>query len=120
MVEPIIVESENEFQAGPGAMSFEAVIVFNDGTLQVDFACRQATFDGKSIILTPKEYGRLAGLVRDYGKALSSDKLVELVPASGRTPKVRWLSVVHVRKKMKWFAPIVPAQDGYRYRSLSR
>lgn len=115
---PMIAESENDFRAGPGAMSLEAVIVFDDGSLQIDFARFEAAFEGEPIILTPKEYGRLGMLTRTYGKPVSSERLAELVPAGGRTPKVRTLSVVHV-KKMKWFAPIVPAQDGYRFRSLS-
>jgi DNA-binding response OmpR family regulator len=119
MVEPIVVESENEFYAGPGTMSLEAVVVFEDGTLLVDFARRETILDGEPIILTPKEYGLLAGLVRDYGKALSSDKLLELVRASGGAPNVCWLSVVHVRRTIEWLAPIVPIQNGYRHRSRS-
>lgn len=109
---PMIVESENDFQAGPGTMSLEAVIVFDDGSLQIDFARFEAVLDGEPILMTPKELGRLRMLVETYGKPVSSDKLAELVPAAGRTPKVRMLSVVHVKKEMKWFAPIVPAQDG--------
>ena len=117
---PWIVESENAFQAGPGATSLEAVIVFDDGSLQVDFARCEAVFDGEPIILTPKEYSLLSMLAKTYGKPVPSDKLAELVPGGGRTPKVRLLSVVHVKKEMKWLAPIMPAQDGYRYRSLRR
>ena len=45
-------------------MSLEAVVVFEDGALQVDFARRETNLDGKPIILTPKEYGLLSMLVR--------------------------------------------------------
>ena len=54
-------------------MSLEAVIVFDDGSLQIDFARFEAAFEGEPIILTPKEYGRLGMLTRTYGKPVSSE-----------------------------------------------
>ena len=101
-------------------MSLEAVIVFDDGSLQIDFARFEAAFEGEPIILISEG-------VRPSRDADENLRQARPLRETGRTGARRGPNAegTHAEcgaceKKMKWFAPIVPAQDGYRFRSLSR
>jgi hypothetical protein len=109
MALPVVLEPENALRSGPGAMSLEAVVVFDDGVLEIDFARRDVLLDGKRFILTPKELGLVRALVHDYGKPFPEESLIELMPARCRVPRVRWLRVVHVHRPVNRLVPPVPA-----------
>ena len=60
-------------------MAPAAVTSFDDGPLHIDFERREVTVDDKLIDLTSNEYNLLSSLVHLRGKALSHERVQELV-----------------------------------------
>ncbi len=78
------------------------------GTLTVDPARREVTFDGRPVELTAREFDLLSYLVRNRGLVLTRDQILERVwgyafPADTRTVDVH---IRQLRAKLGERAPI--------------
>jgi DNA-binding response OmpR family regulator len=97
--------------------------IYDDGSLQVNFATHEVIVDGAPVALTPTEYRLLAALVRHRGQVLSPVKLLELAwsdPFGVGPDRVKY-SVMRLRRKLGADsgpgAPIEAVRGfGYRYR----
>jgi DNA-binding response OmpR family regulator len=97
--------------------------IYDDGSLQVNFATHEVIVDGAPVGLTPTEYRLLAALVRHRGQVLSPVKLLELAwsdPFGVGPDRVKY-SVMRLRRKLGAEsgpgAPIEAVRGfGYRYR----
>jgi DNA-binding response OmpR family regulator len=98
--------------------------VYDDGSVQVNFATHQVIVDGEPVGLTPTEYRLLAALIRHRGQVLSPVKLLELAwsdPFGIGPDRVKY-SVMRLRRKLGTDGgPGVLIEAvrgfGYRYRS---
>ena len=97
--------------------------IYDDGTLRVDFAAHEVTVDGAAVELTPIEFRLLAALVKNQGRILTPDKLLQLAwndPFGVGPDRVKY-GVMRLRRKLA----SGPADSrieavrgfGYRYRS---
>ena len=100
--------------------------VYDDGTVQVNFATHEVIVEGDPVGLTPTEYRLLAALVRHRGQILSPVKLLELAWSDpfGVGPERVKYSVMRLRRKLSRNADAGPSIEavrgfGYRYRSGS-
>ncbi len=98
--------------------------MFDDGSVQVDFAHQQVSVGGQSVLLTPTEYRLLSALVRHAGQILSADQLIELAwdDPSGLAPARVKYAVLRLRRKLDWDDPDESPLEtvrgfGYRYRA---
>ncbi|MBD0338406.1 MAG: response regulator transcription factor [Thermoleophilia bacterium] len=99
---------------------------YTDALLTVDVAQRLVTYAGRSVDLTPLEFGLLLTLVRHPRQVLSREQLLELVwrdPFAVSPEQVK-LYVSYLRRKLDPEAPdSVPIETvrgfGYRYRPPS-
>ncbi len=97
--------------------------VYDDGSVQLNFATHEVMVDGEPVGLTPTEYRLLAALVRHRGQILSPVKLLELAwsdPFGVGPDRVKY-SVMRLRRKLGADsgpgAPIEAVRGfGYRYR----
>ncbi len=82
----------------------DPVTTFDDGTLHIDYAQREVTIDGSSVVLTPTEYRLLTTLTRHQGQVLSADQLIELAwdDPSGLAPSRVKYAVLRLRRKLGW------------------
>ena len=90
------------------------------GPLRVDLRRREATIDGRRLVLRPREFDLLAALARDPGVVLTRDALLETVwgtdfPGETRTVDVH---VAEVRKQLGDAGPSIETVRGYGYRLL--
>lgn len=101
--------------------------VFNDGSVQLNFASHEVSVDGVQVALTPTEYRLLVALVRHQGQVLSPEKLLELAWSDpfGIGPERVKYSILRLRRKLG--APSGAGTRieavrgfGYRYRSPQR
>jgi DNA-binding response OmpR family regulator len=100
----------------------ERVESYADERLEIDFAQRAVTYDGRGVTLTPLEFKLLSAFVRHPRQVLSRDQLLELVwgdsyGVSGDQVK---LYVGYLRRKLDPESPeTVPIDTvrgfGYRY-----
>jgi DNA-binding response OmpR family regulator len=97
---------------------------FDDGRLRLEFANQQAYLGGEPLSLTPTEYRLLGALVRNAGRILSSEKLIELAWDGRSDPgpaRVKY-AVLRLRRKLGWDtddSPIATVRGfGYRYDPL--
>jgi DNA-binding response OmpR family regulator len=96
---------------------------YRDKYLQIDFAQRRVTADGRDVQLTPLEFRLLSALVQHPNQVLSRDQLLELVwsdPYGVSRNQVK-LYIGYLRKKLAPDAsdasPIETVRGfGYRYR----
>jgi DNA-binding response OmpR family regulator len=105
--------------AGPG----DRPETYLDGRIEVDFAQRAVTYDGRGVTLTPLEFRLLSAFVRHPRQVLSRDQLLELVwgHAHGVSGDQVKLYVGYLRRKLDPDTPdAVPIETvrgfGYRYR----
>jgi DNA-binding response OmpR family regulator len=101
----------------------EQLDTYADGHLEIDFAQRAVTRDGREVRLTPLEFKLLSTFVRHPNQVLSRDQLLELVwgDAFGVSPDQVKLYVGYLRRKLDPEAPDrAPIETvrgfGYRYR----
>ena len=93
------------------------------GGLQVDFACRRVSLDGREISLTPKEYAVLAMLAQQPGRVITQQQLLVSIWGPTHAEDSHYLRVVvaHLRQKLG-DSPTAPrflvteAGVGYRLR----
>ncbi len=101
---------------------------FDDGLLRVDVANAEVRVRGEHVALTPLEFRLLLAFVRNRGRILSRDRLLELVwgAGSGAAPEQVKLYVGYLRRKLEQVldAEDVPIETvrgfGYRYRAPGR
>jgi DNA-binding response OmpR family regulator len=101
----------------------EVTEAYADDLLQIDYAQRRVTVEGREVKLTPLEFKLLAAFVQNPNQVLSRDQLLELVwgdPYGVSGDQVK-LYVGYLRKKLAPDAPeTAPVETvrgfGYRYR----
>jgi DNA-binding response OmpR family regulator len=101
----------------------EVVEAYADSFVQIDYANRRVTVEGRDVQLTPLEFKLLAAFVQNPNQVLSRDQLLELVwgdPYGVSGDQVK-LYVGYLRKKLAPDAPeSAPVETvrgfGYRYR----
>jgi DNA-binding response OmpR family regulator len=104
--------------------SAEALRVYSDDVLEIDFAQSSVTANERPVELTPLEFRLLAAFVRHPGQVLSHDQLRELVwgdPDSHSRDQVK-LYVAYLRRKLEGAlagAPPIETVRGFGYRYLS-
>ena len=105
----------------------DPVTTFDDGSLHVDYAHQEVTFDGSAVVLTPTEYRLMATLTRHKGQVLSPEQLIALAwdEPNGLAPSRVKYAVLRLRRKLGWDegddGPIETVRGfGYRYRSQGR
>jgi DNA-binding response OmpR family regulator len=95
---------------------------FADGALRVDVAARRAEVAGRDLGLTRKEFDLLVELMRQRGRVLTRERLLETVWGYDYPGETRTVDV-HVRRLRQKLAPPVDERVetvvgvGYRYRS---
>ena len=100
----------------------EVVEAYADDFVEIDYAQRKVTVDGRAVQLTPLEFKLLAAFVQNPGQVLSRDQLLEIVwgdPYGVSGDQVK-LYVGYLRKKLVPDAPdSAPIETvrgfGYRY-----
>ena len=93
--------------------------VLECGDLRVDVAAHEATFAGRRLDLTPKEFGMLAALARHPGRILTHRALLHEVWGPGYDTETHYLRVYasQLRKKLgPDGAPMLVAEPGIGYR----
>jgi DNA-binding response OmpR family regulator len=97
---------------------------FADGVLRVDVGARRAEVAGRELGLTRKEFDLLVELIRQRGRVLTRERLLETVWGYDYPGETRTVDV-HVRRlRQKLGAPVDERVEtvvgvGYRYRSGS-
>jgi two-component system KDP operon response regulator KdpE len=89
------------------------------GELRVDVPGHEATFAGRHLDLTPKEFGMLAALARHPGRILTHRALLHEVWGPGYDTETHYLRVYasQLRKKLgPDGAPLLVAEPGIGYR----
>ena len=95
-----------------------------DGALRVDLASREAALGGRDLGLTRKEFDLLAELLRQRGRVLTRERLLETVWGYDYPGETRTVDV-HVRRlRQKLGSPADERVEtvvgvGYRYRSVT-
>jgi two-component system KDP operon response regulator KdpE len=79
----------------------EAVTVLDAGRLQLDLAHYEATFDGRPLDLTPKEFDFLAYLARNIGKICTRRMILENVWGPPYAKELHYLKVYAYRIRRK-------------------
>lgn len=95
--------------------------VLTCGRLRVDVADHRATYDGRELELTPKEFGMLAVLARTPGRVLTHRTLLHEVWGPGYDTESHYLRVYasQIRKKLgPDGAAMLVAEPGVGYRLL--
>jgi DNA-binding response OmpR family regulator len=101
----------------------EVLEAYADGFVQIDYAQRRVTVQGRDVQLTPLEFKLLSSFVQNPNQVLSRDQLLELVwgdPYGVSGDQVK-LYVGYLRRKLVPDAPdTAPIETvrgfGYRYR----
>jgi DNA-binding response OmpR family regulator len=108
---------------GPGEA--QDAEVFDDGSIEVNFAAHQVRVSGEVVELTPTEFRLLAALVRHQGQVLSPDTLLDLAWSDpfGIGPERVKYAIMRLRRKLgaqeeTADSPIEAVRGfGYRYRA---
>jgi DNA-binding response OmpR family regulator len=93
-----------------------------DGALRIDVGARRAEVDGRDLGLTRKEFDLLVELIRQRGRVLTRERLLETVWGYDYPGETRTVDV-HVRRlRQKLASPVDERVEtvvgvGYRYRS---
>jgi two-component system, OmpR family, KDP operon response regulator KdpE len=93
--------------------------VLECGALRIDIADHHATFAGRDLDLTPKEFGMLAALTRSAGRVLTHRTLLHEVWGPGYDTESHYLRVYasQIRKKLgPEGAAMLVAEPGVGYR----
>jgi two-component system KDP operon response regulator KdpE len=93
--------------------------VLECGALRIDVPAHEATFAGRPLELTPKEFGMLAALARHPGRILTHRALLHEVWGAGYDTETHYLRVYasQLRKKLgPEGAPMLVAEPGIGYR----
>ncbi len=107
-----VLRRANRAEEGPDAIA--------DGPLRVDVAARRASVSGRDIGLTRKEFDLLVELMRQRGRVLTRERLLETVWGYDYPGETRTVDV-HVRRLRQKLGPPVDEHVetvvgvGYRY-----
>jgi DNA-binding response OmpR family regulator len=97
---------------------------YSDDLIEIDFAQRSVTAEGRPVELTPLEFRLLSAFVRHAGQLLTHDQLLELVwgdPGSHSRDQVK-LYVGYLRRKLDGAAGAgrsIQSVRGFGYRYVS-
>ena len=100
----------------------EGPVALADGTLRIDLGSRQVEVSGQALAFTRKEFDLLVELVRQRGRVLTRERLLETVWGYDYPGETRTVDV-HVRRlRQKLGSPLDERVEtvvgvGYRYRS---
>lgn len=83
------------------AVPHDAQPVFDDGELRVDLARREVSVDGKSIVLSRKEYALLALLVRHAGRVVTQPQLLRDVWGPSHQQDTHYLRILVAKLRQK-------------------
>jgi len=85
------------------AQSFEDIVVFRSGDLEVDMAARRVTVKGEEVKLTATEYALLRLLARHAGKVLTHRQILREVWGPNCEEQIHYLRVyiAHLREKLE-------------------
>jgi two-component system KDP operon response regulator KdpE len=85
------------------ATAGEPMAAINSPELQIDFESRKVTVQGRSVRLTPKEFGLLRQLVASAGKPISHRSLLQAVwgPDYGEETEYLRVFINQLRKKIE-------------------
>jgi DNA-binding response OmpR family regulator len=94
----------------PERVSFDGVTV--------DLLRRRVTREGRAVILTAKEYGALALLIQNAGRAVSREQFLDLVWGHGAFPTTRTVDnhIARLRGKLATERILTVPKEGYRLR----
>jgi len=86
--------------------------------LEVDLARRQASLDGATLALSPREWALLALLARNAGRVLTHRQLLTAVWGSAHAEDVQYLRVYvgQLRQKLGAAARLIATEPGIGYR----
>jgi DNA-binding response OmpR family regulator len=92
----------------PERVSFDGVTV--------DLLRRRVTREGRAVILTAKEYGALALLIQNAGRAVSREQFLDLVWGHGAFPTTRTVDnhIARLRGKLATERILTVPKEGYR------
>jgi DNA-binding response OmpR family regulator len=93
--------------------------VLRSGALEVDTAQRRATRDGRTLDLSPKEFGVLELLLASAGRVVSAEELLDRVWDDRADPFTQAVKVTVSRLRTKLGAPTIietVPKSGYRIR----
>jgi DNA-binding response OmpR family regulator len=109
-----VLRRSERADAGPEALA--------DGALRIDIGARRADVSGRDLALTRKEFDLLVELMRQQGRVLTRERLLETVWGYDFPGETRTVDV-HVRRlRQKLGSPVDERVEtvvgvGYRYRS---
>jgi len=109
-----VLRRSERADAGPDALA--------DGALRIDIGSRRAEVSGRDLALTRKEFDLLVELMRQQGRVLTRERLLETVWGYDFPGETRTVDV-HVRRLRQKLGPPVDERVetvvgvGYRYRS---
>jgi DNA-binding response OmpR family regulator len=109
-----VLRRSERADAGPEALA--------DGALRIDIGARLAEVAGRDLALTRKEFDLLVELIRQRGRVLTRERLLETVWGYDYPGETRTVDV-HVRRLRQKLGPPVEERIetvvgvGYRYRS---
>jgi len=94
---------------------------FSSGGLVVDFRAYTVSCSGSEVMLTPSEFKLLAALVKNQGRVLTRQRLIDLVQGTGVSVVDRAIDthVFGLRKKLGVCGEIIETVRGVGYRVQS-
>jgi two-component system KDP operon response regulator KdpE len=89
--------------------------IFRSGTLEMDLLRRVVKVAGEPVVLSPREYGLLALLVRNVGRVMTHRQLLTAVWGPAHVEDVQYLRVYigHLRQKL---GALIATEAGVGYR----
>jgi two-component system KDP operon response regulator KdpE len=89
--------------------------IFRSGNLEMDLLRRVVKVDGEPVVLSPREYGLLALLVRNVGRVMTHRQLLTAVWGPAHVEDVQYLRVYigHLRQKL---GALIATEAGVGYR----
>lgn len=94
--------------------------VFRLGALEVDLERRQVRLEGRELMLSPREYGLLALLVRHAGRVLTHRQLLTAVWGAAHADDVQYLRVYigQLRQKLGPSGALIRTEPAVGYRLM--
>jgi len=86
---------------GAKAGQAEAPVRYDDGTLSIDLARREAILEGQAVALTRKEFAVLSLLVRHPGRVVSQQQILREVWGPTHTHDTHYLRIVMGKLRQK-------------------
>jgi len=86
--------------------------------LEVNIEEVKVFVDGKEVKLTPSEFNILKLLIKNYGKPLSRDRIIEEIGGVGKdvTDRIVDVHIKHLREKLGKYGNIIKTVRGFGYK----